>query len=139
MKNRKKQLNKLTKGFTLIELISVISIMAVLLLIAIPTYSTISNRSKENIYQAKVTELLAKAEGYSESSSVFVMDVNTLIKEGIMSPDNENGTLIDPRSNRKMNCDIIEVNYEDNAYKAHYIENNECLSGEELNNRYGKG
>ncbi len=139
MKNRKKQLKKLTKGFTLIELISVISIMAVILLIAIPTYSTISNRSKENIYQAKVTELLAKAEGYSESSSVFVMDVNTLIKEGIMSPDNENGNLIDPRSNRKMNCDIIEVNYEDNVYKAHYVENNECLSEEEMNNRYGKG
>ncbi len=139
MKNIKKQLNKLTKGFTLIELLSVLGIMAIILLIAVPVYTSVSKHSKENIYEAKVTELLAKAEGYSESSNVFVMDVNTLIKEGIMSPDNENGTLIDPRSNRKMNCDIIEVNYEDNAYKAHYIENNECLSEEEMNNRYGKG
>ena len=81
MKNRKKQLNKLTKGFTLIELISVISIMAVLLLIAIPTYSTISNRSKENIYQAKVTELLAKAEGYSDHQVFLLWMLTHLLKK----------------------------------------------------------
>ena len=135
--NRKKTIMK--KGFTLVELVAVISIMSVILLIGIPTYTYINNKTKENLYISKVTELLAKAENYSESSNVFVMDVETLIKEGLVSADSENGNLMDPRSNRKMNCDIIEVNYEDNAYKAHYIENNECLSGEELNNRYGKG
>ena len=137
--SKAKHKKKFLKGFTLIELLSVLGIMAIILLIAVPVYTGVSKRSKENVYEAKVTELLAKAENYSESFNVFVMDVDTLIKEGLVSADSENGNLMDPRSNRKMNCDIIEVNYEDNAYKAHYIENNECLSGEELNNRYGKG
>ena len=136
---RSKEFKRKVNGFTLIELISVVSIMAIILLIAIPAYTTITNKTKENIYQSKVTELLAKAESYSETSNVFVMDVNTLIQQGLISADNESGNLIDPRSDRKMNCDIIEVNYEGNTYKANYIENDTCLGEEELNNRYGMG
>lgn len=136
---RSKEFKRKVNGFTLIELISVVSIMAIILLIAIPAYTTITNKTKENIYQSKVTELLAKAESYSETSNVFVMDVNTLMQQGLISADNESGNLIDPRSDRKMNCDIIEVNYEGNTYKANYIENDTCLGEEELNNRYGMG
>ena len=130
---------KIMHGFTLIELLSVLGLLALLVMVGLPIYIGLTNKSKENIYRAKVTELLAKAESYAEDKSVFVLDVDTLIKDGLISTDNENGNLIDPRSNRKMNCDIIEVNYEDNAYKARYIESNECLSKEELNNRYGMG
>ena len=136
---RSKEFKRKVNGFTLIELISVVSIMAIILLIAIPAYTTITNKTKENIYQSKVTELLAKAESYSETSNVFVMEVSTLMQQGLISADNESGNLIDPRSDRKMNCDIIEVNYEGNTYKANYIENDTCLGEEELNNRYGMG
>ena len=62
---RSKEFKRKVNGFTLIELISVVSIMAIILLIAIPAYTTITNKTKENIYQSKVTELLAKAESYS--------------------------------------------------------------------------
>ena len=39
------------KGFTLVELLSVLGIMALLLLIAVPTYLSVSNNIKENLYE----------------------------------------------------------------------------------------
>ena len=87
---------KIMQGFTLIELLSVLGLLALLLMVGLPIYIGLTNRSKENIYRAKVTELLAKAESYAEDKSVFVLDVDTLIKDGLISKDNENGNLIAP-------------------------------------------
>ena len=125
------------KGFTLIELIAVIGIISIILLFAVPSYTLISNRIKETMYNAKIKEILAKGESYTEQTGVPTFSVNTLMEEGYLSADNEMGNLLDPRSNRKMNCDIIEIYYENNNYEGNYIESNDCLSEEELNNRYG--
>ncbi len=133
--NRKKDVMK--KGFTLVELIAVISIMSVILLIGIPTYTYINNKMKENLYTSKVNELLAKGSVYAEETGLFAFSVNTLVEEGKISPDNESGQILDPRDQRKMNCDIIRVVYENNQYEASYAMSDACLSDEELNNQYG--
>ncbi len=133
--NRKKDIVK--KGFTLVELIAVISILSVILLIGIPTYTYINNKTKENLYTSKVNELLAKGSVYAEETGLFAFSVNTLVEEGKISPDNESGQILDPRDQRKMNCDIIRVVYENNQYEASYAMSDECLSDEELNNQYG--
>ena len=125
------------KGFTLVELIAVVSIISLLLLIGIPSYLLVSNNIKQTMYESKVKELLSKGEEYAEETNVFVFSVNTLLEEGKISADNETGNLLDPRDKRKMNCDIIEVHYENNSYDGNYIESNTCLSDEELNNQYG--
>ena len=133
--NRKKDIMK--KGFTLVELIAVISIMSVILLIGIPTYTYINNKTKENLYMSKVNELLAKGSVYAEETGLFAFSVNTLVEEGKVSSDNESGQILDPRDQRKMNCDIIRVVYENNQYEASYAISDACLSDEELNNQYG--
>ena len=125
------------KGFTLIELLSVLGIMAILLLIAVPTYVTISQNMKERMYQAKVREILAKGESYAEETNNYAFLVNRLLEEGKISADDESGNIYDPRDKRKMNCDLIEISYQDNQIKSNLISQSECLSDEEINNRYG--
>ena len=125
------------KGFTLIELLSVLGIMALLLLIAVPTYLTVSNNVKENMYESKVKELLAKGESYAEDSNNYVFSVNRLLEEGKISADDESGNIYDPRDKRKMNCDLIEISYQDNQIKSNLISQSECLSDEDISSRYG--
>ena len=125
------------KGFTLIELLSVLGIMAILLLIAVPTYVTISQNMKERMYQAKVREILAKGESYAEETNNYAFLVNRLLEEGKISADDESGNIYDPRDKRKMNCDLIEISYQDNQIKSNLISQSECLSDEDISSRYG--
>lgn len=125
------------KGFTLIELIAVIGILSIILLIVVPSYSLISNKIKETTYNAKIEEILAKGENYAEQTGMLSFSVNTLMEEGYLSVDNETGSILDPRNKRKMNCDIIEVKYDNENYDGTYIESEECLSDDERNNRFG--
>ena len=125
------------KGFTLVEILAVIAIMAVLVLIAVPTYNTISGTMKENVYNAKIEELKAKGLTHAEETGQVVFSVDTLINEGKITPDNETGVYKDPRSDRKMNCDIIHISFNNNQYEVNIEESETCYSDEELNNRYG--
>lgn len=125
------------KGFTLVELLSVLGIMALLLLIAVPTYLSVSNNIKENLYESKVKELLSKGESYAEDTNNYAFSVNRLLEEGKISPDDESGAIYDPRDKRKMNCDLIEVSYQNNQMESNLIPQSECLSDEEISSRYG--
>ena len=125
------------KGFTLVEILAVIAIIAVLVLIAVPTYNTISGTMKENVYNAKIEEIKAKSLTHAEETGQVVFSVDTLINEGKIIPDNETGVYKDPRSDRKMNCDIIHISFNNNQYEVNIEESETCYSDEELNNRYG--
>ena len=48
------------KGFTLIELIAVIGIISIILLFAVPSYTLISNRIKETMYEESIYQDLIK-------------------------------------------------------------------------------
>ena len=125
------------KGFTLIELLAVIAIMAIILLIAVPVYNGVQTSVKESIYHSKIEEVLAKAEGYASETNSFVFDVKTLIENGSLSADNEAGEFKDPRTNRDMKCDIINVLYENNQYEARITESETCYEQEDLENLFG--
>ena len=120
------------KGFTLVEILATVVIITVVLLIAIPIYNGISNSIKESIYQSKIKEVLAKSTSYASEQNKFVFDIKTLIQNGSITADNELGEFIDPRSNRDMQCDIINVVYKDNQYNATITESDKCYTEEEL-------
>ena len=125
------------KGFTMVELLGVIVVLAILLLIAIPVYSNINSKIKENIYQSKLKEILAKSELYAEETGRMIFGVQTLIDEGKIEADNELGEFNDPRNDRDMACDIVMVNFISGNYVASLRESAKCFSDEELENLYG--
>ena len=128
----------LKKGFTLIELIGVLVIMAVILFIAVPSYFAITNSIKERMYEAKVSELKAKGESYGLESGNYLFSVGTLVEQGYLQADSENGAILDPRDKQKMNCDIIElIPNNDLTFTVNYISSKECFTDEQLNNQYG--
>ena len=131
------RIDHMKKGFTLIELLAVIAIMAIILLIAVPVYNGVQTSVKESIYHSKIEEVLAKAEGYASETNSFVFDVKTLIENGSLSADNEAGEFKDPRTNRDMKCDIINVLYENNQYEASITESETCYEQEDLENLFG--
>ena len=119
------------------EILATIVIITVILLIAVPIYNGVSNNIKESIYQSKIEEVLAKSTSYASEQNKFVFDIKTLIQNGSITADNELGEFIDPRSNRDMQCDIINVVYKDNQYNASITESSECFEEEELEKLYG--
>ena len=51
-------------GFTLVEVIAVITLIAALVLLVVPKLADMDTKSKEKMYNAKVTEILAGAYKY---------------------------------------------------------------------------
>ena len=51
-------------GFTLVEVIAVITLIAALVLLVVPKLTDMDTKSKEKMYNAKVTEILAGAYKY---------------------------------------------------------------------------
>ncbi len=125
------------KGFTLVELMVVIIILAVLTLMAIPVYTGIEKNVNNSLYEGKIKEVMSKAENYAEESGKVVFDVKTLIEEGKLTPDNELGSFVDPRSKRDMSCDVINIKYENGIYQSKVTESEVCYEKSDLENLYG--
>jgi len=125
------------KGFTLVELLAVIAIFTAIILIAVPIYNNVTNSVNEKMYETKIKNILSKAENYSTNTNKFVFDVKTLIEQGELTSDNEAGEYKDPRNNRDMQCDIINMKFENNQFSASITESSTCYNEEELENLYG--
>ena len=124
------------KGFTLVELMAALVIISILLLIAVPVYNGVRTNVNKSIYESKIAEIKSKAIGYASETNRTVMDVKTLISEGLITADNEAGEYNDPRDGRSMLCDIINVIYKNNQYEANITESEKCYELEELENLY---
>ena len=116
------------KGFTLVEILSVVAILSIIILIAVPSYLGISSSIAKKMYESKKESILLKSEVYAEENGKSVFDIKELIENGIIEPDNELGEYKDPRDDRDMTCDIINVVYTNAAYDITITENNDCLS-----------
>ena len=125
------------KGFTLVELMAALVIISILLLIAVPVYNGVRENVNKSIYESKIAEVKSKAMGYASETNRTVMDVKTLISEGLITADNEAGEYNDPRDGRSMLCDIINVIYKNNQYEASITESETCYEMEELENLFG--
>lgn len=125
------------RGFTLVELMAVITILTILLLIAVPTYQVIRSNINESVYYTKIEKVRSSATTYAEETGLFVFDIKTLIENGKLEADNEIGEYKDPRNNRNMACDILNMTFDNSQYSGEISESDYCYTKEELNNLYG--
>lgn len=119
------------KGFTLVELIAVITIMSLIAIITTPAYDSISKSIKTRNYESKKNTIKAhtlnyverylKNEAYDETTSkTLCFSVNYLIRNGIISSDNEKEEYIENNVTGEKyanNTIFVKVKYDINNLK----------------------
>lgn len=127
------------KGFTLVELLSVIVILALISVMATAGIITLSNKSKENMYCAKLEMISSVARDYAvkyeyelnRSSELFngykslKIKVSDLINNGKLETDKDN-TVINPLDDSSLNEKEIILYLKNNRINAYIDSNNIC-------------
>ncbi len=117
-------------GFTLFELLSIVVILAILICVSLVIYRGISNNVLESQYKNLILDVVNKASEYVEKTGTTEpvdVSIDFLIKEGIITPDDEN-YLYDPRDRKNiLNCYIIHVYLDKEEYVG-------VLGNKEVNN-----
>lgn len=117
------------KGFTLVELLGVIVILAIITLLATSGYGKITKETKQKSYENLVQYIETKAANYAEETGNLITNVDTLVKNGYIEADNEQGDVFDPRNkDNKLNCHIVSIIKEGNLY-GQFSEDEECDLG----------
>ncbi len=102
------------KGFTLIELIVTIAVMLSILTIAIVSFIGISNKKKQESYNAVKNEIITAAEEYFENNSFYkeTLTNNNYIKVSLGKLVNEDyiNVVTNPITGKKLNeCNYVKV------------------------------
>ena len=120
------------KGFTLVELLAVIVILAIIIGIGITASMTISNKSRDKMYETKI-EMIEKAATLYVQDKPSVLNENgglvtvkKLLDKGYLKKDNEDGTVRNPVDNKSLNNCSLKVTRKNNRYVAEIIDTNEC-------------
>ncbi|HIS12751.1 MAG TPA: prepilin-type N-terminal cleavage/methylation domain-containing protein, partial [Candidatus Onthocola stercoravium] len=111
-KNKNSDKKKRKKnGFTLVELLAVLGILSIILLIGVPVFlnlqDSVLKSEKENI----ISYIETRAADYANDTSITVVSVEDLIKEGYVEPDDETD-IYDPVTNESFNCYIVTSVFE---------------------------
>ncbi len=114
------------KGFSLVELIAVITILVVITLLATSGYRLIHARIQKTNYENKVSYIETKAVEYAEATGRLTMNVDQLVKEGLLVADDEEGRVINPINGESMNCHLVYISDENGNSYGHYTEEEEC-------------
>ena len=109
------------KAFTLTELIAVMVILSLIISMAIALFVNIKEKILQKEYDNLVLYLETKASEYAEETSITTINVENLIKEGKVKPDDETD-IYDPRNNKSMNCFIIRSVFENGKYNSTLME-----------------
>ena len=127
------------KGFTLVELLCVIVLLAILTVMATAGIMNLSNKSKTNLYCAKIKMIESIASDYGiklekqiNNSTIdylghksITIQVSTLVDAGKLDADSD-GIVVNPVDNSSMNDMDIILTIENNAIKAYIDTNNVC-------------
>lgn len=115
MKNR--------KGFTLLEVIGVVAVLALVIAIALPVFGNIKNNTLKREFQNVKSRIELAAEQYASDTKVITVSVGKLIEEGYLSADDQE-TIYDPITNESLNCNIVELTFNNGTYSANLTDNN---------------
>ena len=116
------------KGFTLTELIAVIVILSLIISLATISVLAIRKNVLKKDYNNLVTYLETKAAEYANETNITTISVEDLIKEGVVSPDDQT-TIYNPENKESMNCYIIKSTFENGKYVAKISENERNSDG----------
>ena len=110
------------KGFTLTELIAVIVVLSLLISISTVVFINVRKNVLKKAYEDLVLYLETKAEEYADNTGIIVINVEDLIKEGYVTPD-DGKAIYNPETKESMNCYIIKSSFVEGRYKAKLSEN----------------
>lgn len=126
------------KGFTLIELLCVIALLAIISVVATASIINLSNKSKDNLYCAKIEMIESDAERFgvkyelelNNSEELYngyksiKIKIQDLVDAGKLETDKKDN-VINPKDNSIMNDLDIILYLKNNQVKAE-IPNNIC-------------
>lgn len=126
------------KGFTLIELLCVIALLAIISVVATASIINLSNKSKDNLYCAKIEMIESEAERFgvkyelelNNSEELYngyksiKIKIQDLVDAGKLETDKKDN-VINPKDNSIMNDLDIILYLKNNQVKAE-IPNNIC-------------
>jgi len=110
------------KGFTLVELLLTIVILGIVLGITIPGYMSVSKAIKSSSRKNLINKIEIAASKYAFDTNKTMIFVDELVSNGYIDSDDENGNILDPVNNGRMNCYIVEMNKESDYYDAKFID-----------------
>jgi len=111
-----------SKGFTLIELLISIAVLSLILAIAIPSVNNISQAVRENQRKNLIKRIEVAASKYAFDTKKTIIFVDELITEGYIESDQEDGSIVDPVNNERMNCYVVEMEKNSEYYNAKFID-----------------
>ena len=114
------------RGFSLVELMGVIVILMVIVLLATSGYRLVSRKVKETTYDNKVSNIEIKAVEYANNTGKKNMNVDQLVKEGLITADDSDGNVINPVDGSKMNCHLVYITEDSGNLYGNYTDQEEC-------------
>ena len=111
------------KGFTFIEMLATIAVLALIVAIAIPSYTGISTAIRKNQRKNIIDRIEIAASKYAFDTDKTIIFVEELITEGYIDSDDEEGNIVDPVNNERMNCYIVEMKKVSDYYNASFKDN----------------
>ena len=123
-------------GFTLVELLATIIILAIISTIAFVSYGSIQTKMKETALKNKTSYIENVATNYANETGNMVTNVQILVDEGYIQPDDNNGVVKNPVTDEEMNCLVVNIKEDQNNLYGELTDKKECdITNLEIVNR----
>ncbi len=123
-------------GFTLVELLATIIILAIISTIAFASYRSIQVKMKETSLKNKTSYIENASANYANETGNMVTNVQILVDEGYIQPDENNGVVKNPVTDEEMNCLVVNIREDQNNLYGELTDKKECdITNLEIVNR----
>lgn len=113
-------------GFTIVELLASIVILTIIITIGVGSINVIKMRVLQSNYESKKALIELKAEEYTNDTGYLYTNVGNLIQLGYLTADNSNEEILNPLTNKSMNCFVVKVNQENSNLYGTLTNEEQC-------------